>query len=145
MTVKELSQLYYLNREIEELQKELERLEAKIGPQTPKLTGMPHGSNMSSSPTERIIAEMVDLQAIIKAKQLQCIHERARLERYIGGIDDAEIRMMFTFRYVNGLPWHQVAKHMGEGYIGDSLKKKCYRYLKAHHSVEEIVEADQML
>lgn len=130
MTVQELSQLYYLNREIEERKKELEKLEAKIGPQSQRLTGMPHGSGSADNFTERLVAEMVDLQAIIKAKQIQCIHERSRLERYINGIGDSEMRFMFTLRFINGLSWTQVAAHMGEGYVAESLKKKCYRYLK---------------
>lgn len=141
MTVKELSQLYYLNREIEMDYKRLEELEAKIGPQSPRLTGMPHGSNHTDSPTERLVAEIVDLKAIIKTKQIQCIHERSRLERYIGGIGDSETRMMFTLRFINGLSWNQVAKHMGDGYMGNSLKKKCYRYLKADkddHETDEV-------
>lgn len=137
MTVKELSQLYYLNREIEMDQKRLEELEAKIGPQAQRITGMPRGSNVVDSPEERLVLEIVDLQAIIKAKQIQCIHERSRLERYIENIEDSETRMMFTLRFINGLSWYQVAKHMGEGYIGDSLKKKCYRYLKADKGDQE--------
>lgn len=145
MTVQELSQLYYLNREIEMDQKRLEELEAKIGPKAPQLTGMPHGSNNTDSITERLAAEMVDLQAIIAAKQLQCIHERARLERYIEGIDDSETRMMFTLRFINGLSWHQVARCMGDGYMGDSLKKKCYRYLKANKNERErLDETDEV-
>lgn len=130
MTVKELSQLFHLNREIEMLQKELAELEAKVGPKSPQLTGMPHSPNQAESLVERIATDIVDIQAIIAAKQLQCIHERARLERYIDGIADSETRMVFRLRFINGLTWEQVAVHMGEGYMGDSLKKKCYRYLK---------------
>lgn len=145
MTVQELSQLYYLNREIENLQKELVRLEAKIAPHAWQLTGMPRGSNVTDNTTERLAAEMVDLQAIIKAKQIQCIHERNRLERYIESIQDSETRFMFTLRFINGLSWHQVAKSMGEGYQGDSLKKKCYRYLKANkHEQEQLDEMDEV-
>lgn len=129
MTVKELSQLYYLNREIEMDQKRLEELEGKIGVQSPRLTGMPRRSRATDS-TERLVAEMVDLQALIAAKQLQCIHERNRLERYIDSIGDSEMRLIFTLRFINGLSWHQVAVHMGEGYQGESIRVKCYRYLK---------------
>lgn len=141
MTVKELSQLYYLNREIEMDQKRLEELKTKIGLQSQRLTGMPRSSNKTDSHTERLVAEMVDLQAIIEAKQIQCIHERSRLERYIENIEDSETRMMFTLRFINGLSWYQVARHMGEGYIGDNLKKKCYRYLKANKDEQDQLNA----
>ena len=134
MTVNELSQLYYLNREIEMDRLRLEELEYKIGPASQKFTDAPHNPNRGVSSTEQLAAEIVDLQAIIAAKQIQCIHERARLERYIEEIADSETRMIFTLRFVNGLPWDQVAASMGTGYIGGSLKKRCYRYLKNTHN-----------
>ena len=137
MTVKELSQLYYLNREIEMDQRRLEELEAKIGPQAQRLTGMPHGSNVVDSPEERLILEIVDLQAIIKAKQIQCIHERSRLERYLESIDESRLRMTFTLRFINGLSWHQVAAHLGDARLEDSIKKQVYRYLKADKGDQE--------
>ncbi len=128
MTVQELMQLSHLNREIEMDQRRIKELEGRLGPMSPKITGMPKGSNTNSS-MDQLVAEIVDLRALIAAKQLQCIHERNRLERYIENIGDSEMRIMFTLRFVDGLSWHQVAAHMGKGYVGDSLKKKCYRYL----------------
>lgn len=130
MTVQELSQLYYLNREIEMDQRRLRELEGRLGPLSPKITGMPKGTRTDSN-MDQLVAEIVDIQALIAAKQLQCIHERNRLERYIESIADSEMRIMFTLRFVNGLSWNQVAAHMGEGYVADSLKKKCYRYLRS--------------
>ena len=130
MTLKELSQLYWLNREIEADQKRLEELEALIGsPSSPQLTGMPHAPNSFDSKTERLVAEIVDLQAIIATKQIQCIHERARLERWINDIPDSVTRLIFRYRFVNGLQWGQVAAFIGEGTTPDRAKKICYRYI----------------
>ena len=45
MTLRELSQLYYLNREIERDKRELERLKwESVSPRTQRMTGMPHGN-----------------------------------------------------------------------------------------------------
>jgi hypothetical protein len=130
MTVNELSQLYYLNREIELDQKRLQELEAIANsPRAAALTGMPRTPG-ASSPVERYAAEIVDLQAIIAAKNIQCIHERQRLERYIADIDDSETRSIFKLRFVNGLPWAQVAASIGAGNTPDRVKKVCYRYLR---------------
>lgn len=130
MTVNELSQLYYLNREIEIDQKRLQELEAiACGPRAAALTGMPRTPGISN-PVERYAAEIVDLQAIIAAKNIQCIHERQRLERYIADIDDSDTRLIFTLRFVNGLPWTQVAASIGAGNTPDRVKKVCYRYLR---------------
>ena len=130
MTVKELSQLYWLNREIELDQERLAELERKASsPSSPNLSGMPASSNYFSSKTERYVADIVDLKMIIQKKQEQCLHERNRLERYIATIPDSLTRQIFTLRFVNGLPWLQVALHIGGNNTADSVKKTCYRYI----------------
>ena len=134
MTIKELSQLYYLNREIELDRQRLQELEDQRAPKSPVFDGMPRGANKQDSKTERLAAEIVDLQAIIAAKQIQCIHERQRLERYINAIPDSLTRMIFTLRFVNGLPWLQVALHIGGANNEDNVKKICYRYLERENS-----------
>lgn len=129
MTLKELSQLYYLNREIEMDRQRLERLKLKSqSPSSVHFDGMPRGTSVESR-VERYAAEIADLEAIIAAKHLQCIHERNRLERYINDIDDSRLRMIFKLRFVNGLQWPQVAAHIGGNNTAKSVSKACYRYL----------------
>ncbi|MBR4542232.1 MAG: hypothetical protein IKO54_08750 [Lachnospiraceae bacterium] len=132
MTVQELSQVYHLNREIEAYKRRLDKLKAKIGASTPKLSEMPHNPSQTDSQTEQIAADIVDTEAIIKALQIQCIHERSRLTRYIDKIQDSEIRMIFLLRFIDGLSWDMVAAEMGEGYRVEAIKKRCYRYIKRH-------------
>lgn len=130
MTVKELSQLYYLNREIELCKKQLAELEAQRGLSAIKMDDMPHAKGVTKSQVEQLAAEIVDLQAIIHAKQIECIHERNRLERYIASIPDAITRQVFEYRFANCLPWEQVAANMGGGNTGESVRKRCYRYMQ---------------
>ena len=47
MTVKEMSQLYYLNREIVQLERQLEELECLAESTAQVITGMPHGGGTS--------------------------------------------------------------------------------------------------
>lgn len=137
MTNKELSQLYYLNREIELDEKRLRELEAESTSITCNMSGMPSGGGASSK-VEKIVAEIVDLKAIIAAKQIQCIHERQRLERYIADVPDSLVRMVLTLRYISGLPWSQVAFSIGGNNTEESVKKICYRHL---HSSEVPLDA----
>ena len=74
-------------------------------------------------------AEIVDLQAIIAARQIQCIHERARLERWISSIPDSFTRQIFAYRFIEGYSWVRVARIIG-GNTPASVKQRCYRYLK---------------
>ena len=129
MTTKELSQLYYLNREIEDCQKRLADLEYQRGGTALNMDGMPHAKGMKKSQVEQLAAEIVDLKAIIHAKQIECIHERNRLERYIASIPDSLTRQIFEYRFANCLPWEQVAYLIGGDNSVYAVKKRCYRYL----------------
>lgn len=131
MTLKELSQLYYLNREIEMDQRRLRELEARALPGAQVITGMPHGSGVADI-VGRYAAEIADLRGIIEAKHQQCLYERSRLERYIAGIDDSLLRQIFTYRFVNGLPWLQVAACIGGSNTADSVRVACNRYIEKH-------------
>lgn len=129
MTLKELSQLYYLNREIEMDKERLERLRALApSPSGPILTGMPRGRYENR--LERYTAEIVDLEAIIQAKMTRCLHERNRLERYIAEIPDSLTRQIFQLRFIDGLTWLQIAYSVGGNNTAASVKMVCYRYLK---------------
>lgn len=130
MTLRELSQLYYLNREIERDKRELERLKwESVSPRTQRMTGMPHG-NGHENIMEQKIAAIADLEGLICAKMTQCIYERNRLERYIADIPDSLTRQIFALRFINGMSWVQVAMHVGGSNTEDSVKKTCYRYLE---------------
>ncbi len=130
MTLKELSQLYYLNREIEMDKKRLQELEMLAVTVTPNITGMPRGSGVSDK-VGRYAAEIADLKGIIEAKHKQCLYERNRIERYIASIDDSLLRQIFTYRFVNGLPWRQVAACIGGNNTADGVRMMCNRYIEA--------------
>ena len=133
MTVKELSQLYHLKGEIELNKRHLEELEAQRSGSAIVLDDMPHGKGPAKSQVEQLAAEIVDLEAIIHAKQIQCIHERARLERYIKEIPDSITRKIFELRFVEGRQWEDVASevsgHLKKDLTDYVVKKRCYRYL----------------
>lgn len=137
MTVKELSQLFYLNREIEMDTKRLEELRANVGSlASPSLSGMPHGGD-NQSKVEREAVELAALEAMIVAKKKRCIAEQLRLENYIQSIEESITRQVFTYRFINGLPWEQVAACIGGGNTQDSVKKCCYRYIKYRNQAEK--------
>ncbi len=129
MTLKELSQLYYLNREIEMDKRHLRELETMAQPGGQVFTGMPHTPGVTDK-VALYAAEIADLRGIIEAKHQQCLYERSRLERYIASIDDSLVRQIFTHRFINGLPWEQVAACIGGSNTGDSCRMIVTRYLE---------------
>ena len=130
MTIKELSQLYYLNREIERDRERLSILRSKASSMGASgFDGLPKSGCLGGR-LEQCIAEIVDLEVIIQAKITQCLHERNRLERYISDIPDSITRQVFQLRFVSGLPWAQIALSIGGGNTEEGVRKRVYRYLK---------------
>jgi hypothetical protein len=129
MNKKELSQLYYLNREIEQLKSRIEELECIAVSDTSRITGIPHVTGISDK-VGRYVAEIADLKELLNLNLKKCFYELNRLNRYIESIDDSQMRMIMTLRYVNGLSWRQIAFSIGGGNTEDSIKKLAYRYLK---------------
>lgn len=123
MTKKELSQLYYLNREIEQLTKQLKDLQQKR-----KIQGLPYID------TEDIQTEIEDCKITLKTKQKKAMKEYNRLVKYIDGIDDSLSRQIIGLRYINGLSWKQVAFHIGGGNTPDSVRKVHDRWLLKNKS-----------
>ena len=130
MTLKELSQLYYLDKEIELDRERLAELRADLlCPRSPDYDGMPRSPNPEPA-LERCIAEITDLEAIIQAKIEQRIYERARLERYISDIPDSLTRQIFTLRFIEGLTWEDVAAKAGGNNTAKNCSNICYRYIR---------------
>ena len=127
MTKKELSQLYWLNREIEEQQRRLAELEALATNCTSRITGIPVGRVVNDK-LAAYTAEIADLRVLIDLNLKKCFYELNRLTRYINGIEDSQIRQILSLRYINGLPWQQIAFTIG-GNTAESVRKTANRFL----------------
>ena len=115
MTLKELSQLYYLNREIEGLKSNIARLEAKQ-----------YRKDRKNNQTD------IDLdyyRAMLNNRLEQCNIELARLNNYISGCPDSLTRQILSYRFIDGLSWDQVAAHIG-GITPAAAKMAVYRYIR---------------
>ncbi|MDP4109543.1 MAG: hypothetical protein Q8878_05885 [Bacillota bacterium] len=136
MTKKELSSLYFLIREIEIQQKRLAEMERiSLCPST-VITGMPRCPGISDG-VSRFSCEIHDLTRLIEQNVKRCLEERVRLEQYIHLIDDSEIRMIFTLRYINGLSFRQIAFSLG--YQDESVPRKRHnRYLRRSEAKRKI-------
>ena len=128
MTVKEMSQLYYLNREIVQLERQLEELECLAESTAQVITGMPHGGGTSDK-VGRYAVRIADLRSMIDDRKARCWDELRRLNAYIDGVEDSLTRQILTLRYVNGLSWQQGANSVGGANTEYSVKHICYRYL----------------
>lgn len=129
MTLKELSQLYWLRREIEQHEARLEQLCASVGVSAQVYDGMPH-AHSNSSPTERQAIRVADLRRTIESLRDRACEEERKLTEYIGAIPDAYLRVVFTCRFIDGMTWWQVANYIGNNMTADGVRKAVVRYLE---------------
>lgn len=129
MTKKELSQLYYLKKEIKEQQKRLSELEALATSCTAKITGLPNGNGVSDK-IANYATEIADLKNLLDLNLKKCFYELNRLDRFISSVKDSEMRIILTLRYSQGLSWQQIAQNMGVLGDGSTERKKHDRFLK---------------
>lgn len=133
VTIKELSQLYYLNKEIKLQKQKLAELETAAESCTAKVTGIPRGP--SGDRVSRYAAEIADLKSLIELNIQKCWYELNRLNRYIQSVDDSLMRQILTLRYVNGLTWQQVAFGIGE-HDESYVRRKHNTFLKLAENAE---------
>ena len=111
MTVRELSQMYYLRQEIEMDNRRLQELDREL-----RITRWPE-----------VIQE---IRGVIATKRRRCIAERDRLAQYIAGIPDPLLRETFELRYVEQLKWDAVSMRLGGVNSGENLRVMASRYLR---------------
>lgn len=125
---RELSQLYYLSREIEQDRARLAELEAAAQGSTRQITGMPRAASLSDK-VGKYAAEIADLKSVIEQKVQRCWHELKRLNRYIASVEDSQMRQILTLRYINHMTWQQVASAMGNYNTADNLRMQHNKFL----------------
>ena len=111
MTRKELSQLYWLKKEIERESRRVEELEALATGCTAGASGMPGSGGLSDKTA--IAGQIADCKTLIETKRHELVTEYNRLLHYIKDVDDAYIRNILKYRYIECLTWRQVALWMG--------------------------------
>lgn len=129
MTRKELSQLYYLNKEIKQQQEQLVNLRAISTGTTSVLSDMPKPQG-NADKIAKIVADIVDIQGLLECNIQKYYFELNRLNRYIQSLTSSEIRLILTYRYINCLTWSQVAAHISYTTTEESVKQIHHRFLK---------------
>lgn len=130
MTVRELSKLYYLNKLIERDSLRLSELENRLQPGGMNFNGMPRNPSPKNM-MEEIIPLIIEIEERIRKEQEDYIRERMEIESFIRSVEDYQIRLILSYRFVDLLTWNQTARMIGGNNTEDSVKKMCYRFLKS--------------
>lgn len=126
MTRKELSEIYYINREIEMWKRELDDITSM---QSPRLDGLPRGRETSDATAAKAvraaqISETID--GLLARLQLK----RKEIYDYIATIDDSLMRQIIMYRCLSLCTWDEVARYVGGGNTADSVRKLFVRFVR---------------
>lgn len=110
MRAEELNELYWLNKEVEDLEAridELNFLSASV------ISDEPHAKGNKSEPTQRLALQIVSLKNRLHETQLLILEEKEKLERFIETIPDSKIRTILRLRNIDLKTYQEIADIVG--------------------------------
>jgi len=124
MTRKELSQVYFLKKELKMWEQKLEDLRSKSLISAKAPNGMPFANTGDiSDKTFDYISEIMELQSDIDVFRLRIEVVIKGIEDYIMTLDDSLLRQIIEYRCCQCKTWSQTAAMIGAGTTEDSIKK----------------------
>ena len=110
MNKRELSKYYHLSMEIKDLEEQInELMNSLIG--SPILTGMPHGSG-TGNPVEQKATLLLNLKNKVEKRRSEALKKLTKIELYIASMEESDVRLIFTKRYIQFKQWEDIAKEM---------------------------------
>ncbi len=127
MTVEEINSIYYINKEIEQIQRELYDLKTKNFYKSNVLTGMPKG-NSERDIFSDYAEDMKTLEDMLhyNLKKLQI--ERKKIEKFLSSIEDVELRLIIRLRAVNNMSWEEIGAQLKMDRT--TASKKFYKFFR---------------
>lgn len=122
MSEKELSQYYWLKKEIKSLEDRIEEFGDGVGAIAIKDT-IVSGSSPKSSIQEK---KMILLNQLIDAR-ITALEKYIEIERYIETVEESEIRQIMRFRFLDLKSWTEIGEELH--YDRTSVAKKLRQYI----------------
>ncbi|MFG6378932.1 MAG: sigma-70 family RNA polymerase sigma factor [Lachnospiraceae bacterium] len=127
MTVEEINSIYYINKEIEQIQKELYDLKTKNFYKSNILTGMPKG-NSEHDIFSDYAEDIKTLEDMLHYNLKKLQMERKKMEEFLSSIEDAELRLIIRLRTINNMSWEEIGVELRMHRT--TVSKKFYKFFK---------------
>ena len=116
MIKEQLKNYVILKAEREQLRRQLDELEATLYyPKIQRLSDMPSAPAKENT-LELMVARHLELQNKYEAKLAEMTAEMLRIEEIIEKLDPTA-RMLFRYRYLDGLKWEEVCVRMNYSWM----------------------------
>ena len=131
MTEKELSKYYWLKREIVDLESRIAELGSGLS--ATKYDNIKvSSSHLNSSIQEKIAS----LKNMLIEKRISALEEYIKIEKYIDGIEDSDIRLMFRLRFLDMKNYDEIGRKLS--YHRTSVSIKIREYIDSHNSHKNV-------
>lgn len=111
LTVKELSELYYIEKEIVQIQTEIKNLKEKNFYKKPSLSEWIKGSR-SYNQVLLYLEQEEELNQVLLYQLMQLQQKRKEIEKFLESIVDAEDRLILRLRIINQMTWQEIANEL---------------------------------
>ena len=129
MTMQDLSQVFYLEREIEIETDRLRRLRESADVKSPIISDMPKAPGAHDKLGE-IVPRIADQETELVELICKLKEEKDKLKTYIKSVPFSRVRLIMTLRFIDQLSWQAVADAVGGKETEGSVKMTVIRYLK---------------
>ena len=124
MTIARLRSFRGIQKEIEEMQREIDSLYFPIT--SPRMSET-HGTT-PGDPTVSALFKIQRLQDRVARKRAELADELEVIEDWIESLEDHELRAIIRAHYLNGDPWQRCTQRILNYEFTDSAKFRVYRY-----------------
>lgn len=127
MTRQDLEKHLKLRRQLMECRDILQNLKRSVGPGTQALTGMPHAPGVKDKVGDLAI-EIAYMERRVAALQAKVDDQAAEVRNFIAGVQDDQMKIILSLRYIRGLTWIEVALVLGGRNTGSGVRSAVWRF-----------------
>lgn len=133
MTKEELKEIFFINRELNMWEKELEKLQTQSLAINQQITGMPKGNGGKSDRVAELAVTICEIEEIVEGKMIEIQQEKKRLIEFIDQIQDSQVRQIVFLRNVSCKTWDEISIDIGGYNSADGVRKIYTRYLDSYN------------
>lgn len=125
------NKVYWLKKEIEQITEQIKELTLYS---SPSFSGNPSGCRSNASPVELYVIKKERLMEKLHKKIKELFEEMLRMEKFIEGIKDVEIRLIARKRFIENKDWQVIGDemYMDRTTVSRKLKKYLERETKCN-------------
>lgn len=137
MTRQDLEKHLKMRRQLMECRDILQNLKRSVGPGTQALTGMPHAPGVKDKVGD-LATEIAYMERRVAALQAKVDDQAVEVRNFIAGVQDDQMKIILSLRYIRGLTWIEVALVLGGRNTGSGVRSAVWRFFSDEPSAAEI-------